>query len=115
MKPLLENWNKYKDISEGKYESHADVSIFLADCILRYDSDLRSQADILTEARAIEGIIIITVVEPARRLGNQEVMRVKIKYTPIGLGSAEYTTLMKRKIDKINGVLSLQILQATQT
>ncbi len=113
MKPLFENWQKY--LAEAKYESHSDISLFVADCILRYDSDLRSQADILTEARVIEGIAIITVVEPARRLGNQEVMRVKIKYTPIGMGVSEYTNLIKKKIDNIHGVLSIQIVRATRS
>ena len=91
MNLLFENWQKY--LKEAKYISHSDVNLFVADCILRYDNSVRTQADILTEARAIEGIAIITVVEPARRMGNQEVMRIKIKYTPIGMAVSEYTFL----------------------
>ena len=119
-KLLLEKWNKFKQINEfvgrrgTSYESHSEVPLFLADCILRYNSEVSSQADILTYARAIEGITIITVIEPARRLGEMEVMRVKIKYTPTPktLNVEQYTNLLERSVNKIEGVLSLHILRA---
>jgi|TARA_R110002110_G_scaffold327840_1_gene539506 hypothetical protein len=115
MDQINENWNKFKRIEERKvYKSHSELPIFLADCILRYDKDTQTQSDVLTEIRAIEGVTIVSVVEPARRLGSQEVMRIKIKYTPIGTSIPEYTTLLQRKINKINGVLSLQVLQAVR-
>ena len=112
MKPLFENWQKF--ITEAKYSTDTGLNIFVADCILRYTLDGQSQSDILTAMRAIEGVTIVTVVEPARTLGNQEVMRIKIKYTPINLAVSEYTANLQRKINKINGVLSLQILKAVR-
>ena len=112
MKPLIENWQKF--ITEAKYDANPDLNIFVADCILRYNLDAQSQSDILTGIRAIEGVTIVTVVEPARTLGNQEVMRIKIKYTPVNLSIPEYTANLQRKIDKINGVLSLQMLKASR-
>tara|TARA_R110002110_G_scaffold47065_4_gene141539 strand:+ start:553 stop:903 length:351 start_codon:yes stop_codon:yes gene_type:complete len=115
MDQINETWNKFKSLEERKvYQSHSELPIFLADCILRYSKDSQSQSDVLTEIRAIEGVTIVSVVEPARRLGNQEVMRIKIKYTPVNMSIPEYTTLLQRKIDKIPGVLSLQILKAVR-
>jgi hypothetical protein len=113
MDQINENWKNFKRLEERKtYQSHTELSLFVADCILRYDQDSQTQSDVLTEIRAIEGVTIVSVVEPARRLGNQEVMRIKIKYAPINMSVSEYTTLLQRKIDKISGVLSLQILRA---
>lgn len=117
---ILEKWNKFKQINEfigtrrQGYESHSEVPLFLADCILRYSREINSQADILTFARAIEGVTIITVIEPARRLGEMEVMRIKIKYTPTPktLNIEQYTKLLEKKFNNISGVLSLHILRA---
>tara|TARA_Y100000034_G_C6645359_1_gene282276 strand:+ start:131 stop:502 length:372 start_codon:yes stop_codon:yes gene_type:complete len=120
MKMLLEKWNKFKQINEfiGRrshdYESHSEVPLYIADCILRYSREVNSQADILTFARAIEGVTIITVIEPARRLGEMEVMRIKMKYTPTPktMNVEQYTQLLERSFNKIDGVLSLHILRA---
>ena len=119
-KLILEKWNEFKQINEfvgrraRSYESHSEVPLFVADCILRYNSEVNSQADILTFARAIEGVTIITVIEPARRLGELEVMRIKIKYTPTPktLNIEQYTNLLERSFNKVEGVLSLHILRA---
>lgn len=114
---LLEKWNKFKRLNEfvGRpkhYESHSEVPLYAADCILRYNREVQSQADILTHMRAIEGVTIITVIEPARRLGEMEVMRIKAKYTPIGMPVDKYTAVFERKSNAINGVLSLHVLRA---
>ena len=119
-KLILEKWSEFKLINElvghrpGTYESHSEVPLYIADCILRYNRGLNSQADILTFARAIEGVTIITVVEPARRLEDVEVMRIKIKYTPLPktLNVEQYTQLLEKTFHAIEGVLSLQILRA---
>tara|TARA_Y100000034_G_scaffold23134_1_gene26727 strand:- start:440 stop:814 length:375 start_codon:yes stop_codon:yes gene_type:complete len=119
-KLLLEKWNEFKSINElvtrraQSYESHSEVPLYIADCILRYNREVKSQADILTFARAIEGVTIITVIEPARRLGEMEVMRIKIKYTPMpkSLNVDQYTSLLERTFNGIDGVLSLDMLRA---
>jgi len=85
---------------------------FEARCDLISDSG-QNLTDILTELRSVEGITIVTVLEPAVKTGpNKERTVLKIKFL-VGKGHSfnSFRKLLQRKVTMIDGAFRIVIKQ----
>jgi hypothetical protein len=85
---------------------------FEARCDLISDPS-ENLTDILTELRSVEGVTIVTVLEPAARMGpKKEKTILRIKFL-IGKGHSfnSFRKLLQRKVTMIDGAYRLAIRQ----
>jgi adenine specific DNA methylase Mod len=107
---IFKNWKQYLLKEEEKVR---ELKVFMAHCTLTYGVT-RTQQDILTDIRAIEGVTILTLVEPAIKLENQESLKIKLKFTTRGADLKQYIMRLKRSIAALDDVYSLRILHVTK-
>tara|TARA_R110000851_G_C12848592_1_gene542559 strand:+ start:307 stop:663 length:357 start_codon:yes stop_codon:yes gene_type:complete len=101
-----------KNIRQSLNETDLSPYYFEARCDLLSDpSD--NLTDILTELRSVEGITIVTVLEPALKQGpTKEKTVLRIKFL-VGKGHSfnSFRKLVQRKVTLIKGAHSLRIKQ----
>jgi len=106
---IHENWREF--ISEE--EKVRDMKVFAAQCQLAYGVN-RTQQDILTDIRAIEGVTILTLMEPAVKSSTQERLKFKLKFTPRGIDLKQYTARLRKQIRHLDDVHDINILHVVK-
>lgn len=64
--------------------------------------------DIITEARALEGVVTISIFESTRKISEtKNLTKIKLKYLEFSDNFSENIKKLKKSLSQINGVLSL--------
>ena len=97
-----------------QFLNEVDISpyYFEARCELVSDPT-ENLTDILTEMRSIQGVTIVTVLEPAQRIGpNKEKIILRVKFL-VGKGHSfnGFRKMLQEKVASIDGAIRLAIRQ----
>ncbi len=107
---IFKNWKQYLLQEKERVRS---LKVFVAQCVLTYGV-VRTQQDVLTDIRALEGVTILTLVEPAEKLENQESLKIKLKFAPKGADLEQFIIRLKRLVSGLDDVHNIRILHVTK-
>jgi len=101
-------------LSEAVGENIQEIG-FETDALLIYDKVTRKQKYVLNSMREIAGVRIVTVVSPTEDRGENQVVGIRIKYTPAKEQAVlSYNTFLKRSILSTKGVVQVRFLSTTK-
>ena len=82
---------------------------FHVEIVLKYNKEASLYEDIFNNIRAIKGVTIIQIIEPAEDVSpTQKAVLIKIKFMPYGMPVLQYEAGLRSEILKIKSVRSLR-------